>query len=381
MLLLAPVTVAEEDPSDPPADAEAASKEDKPGFWSRFKDPEDGKFDITAGSERNSGFFPVVLPFNEPATGVGLILAIGYFHPTKRETRVDSHGRIPPPTTTFGAVAFTENDSWAGAAGHRQVWKGGRIRYLAAVVGASVNLGFYGVGSSGTPSGTKIDFNLEATALIQEVEFQVGKSAVFLGGRYAYAATEATFATPVGPLSGDSDLAGLTGLVNYDTRDTTFTPNRGVHVTFDLGWYDEALGSDFDYLSAKTHVRYYWPLAERWVLGLRGDFDVVGDGAPFYGLSFVKLRGIPVFRYLGNYVATVEIEPRYKVNDRWSVVGFTGAGRAAAEFDALSDATRAYNFGAGFRYLMARKLGLGVGFDVARGPEETVVYLTAGSAW
>jgi len=37
--------------------------------------------------------------------------------------------------------------------------------------------------------------------------------------------------------------------------------------------------------------------------------------------------------------------------------------------------------GAGFRYLMARQFGLYAGVDVARGPEDTVVYQQVGSAW
>jgi hypothetical protein len=37
--------------------------------------------------------------------------------------------------------------------------------------------------------------------------------------------------------------------------------------------------------------------------------------------------------------------------------------------------------GGGMRYLIARRLGLQAGFDVARGPEDTVFYLTVGSAW
>ena len=37
--------------------------------------------------------------------------------------------------------------------------------------------------------------------------------------------------------------------------------------------------------------------------------------------------------------------------------------------------------GVGFRYLIARKLGLYSGIDVARGPETTALYLQVGSAW
>ena len=103
--------------------------------------------------------------------------------------------------------------------------------------------------------------------------------------------------------------------------------------------------------------------------------------SPFFALPFVKLRGVPILRYLGNYVVTFEVEPRYKIDERWSVLAFTGAGRAATEAGSLSDADRVYSFGAGFRYLIARKLGLGTGIDIASGPEDTVVYLTVGRAW
>jgi len=37
--------------------------------------------------------------------------------------------------------------------------------------------------------------------------------------------------------------------------------------------------------------------------------------------------------------------------------------------------------GLGVRYFAAEKLGIHVGVDVARGPEETYWYLTMGSAW
>jgi hypothetical protein len=37
--------------------------------------------------------------------------------------------------------------------------------------------------------------------------------------------------------------------------------------------------------------------------------------------------------------------------------------------------------GLGFRYRLARKPGLRAGVDLTRGPEDTSIYLTEGSAW
>jgi hypothetical protein len=362
--------------------AKGEQEEEKKGFWSRFKDPEDGKLDIMAAGEQKAGLFPMAIPFNEPATGPGLVLALGYFHPTKAGAPTSSEGRMAPPTATFGAGAATTNGTWFAAAGHHHVWKDDSIRYLGAVGGGSINLTFFGYGDDGTGEDEGFDFTIDVTALIQQGKFRVAQLPIFLGARYVYAATDTTFDIETGRvLTGESDLAGISGLFEYDTRDTVFTPNEGLQATLDISWFSEALGGDFDFGSVKTGIRYYWHLAEPWILGFRGDYNVVGDEAPFYALSWVKLRGVPVFRYLGNYVATLEVEPRFKIDGRWSVVAFAGAGRAATEFSNLSDADRAYGIGTGFRYLIARKLGLGIGIDIARGPEETVGYLTIGSAW
>ena len=47
----------------------------------------------------------------------------------------------------------------------------------------------------------------------------------------------------------------------------------------------------------------------------------------------------------------------------------------------LGSATSNTAVGAGFRYVLAKLLGMRVGVDVARGPEDTYVYLVVGSAW
>jgi hypothetical protein len=96
---------------------------------------------------------------------------------------------------------------------------------------------------------------------------------------------------------------------------------------------------------------------------------------------FVDLEGIAAMRYQGPTAATVEIRGGVDVTPRWSVLGFAGAGRAADGLSDLSSADTHSAYGAGFRYLMARRLGMRVGIDVAKGPEETYWYLIVGSAW
>ena len=63
------------------------------------------------------------------------------------------------------------------------------------------------------------------------------------------------------------------------------------------------------------------------------------------------------------------------------MTGFFGSGWTADSVSEFGDQDGEVAGGAGVRYLIARRYGLRVGFDVAKGPEDTVVYLGVGSAW
>jgi hypothetical protein len=45
------------------------------------------------------------------------------------------------------------------------------------------------------------------------------------------------------------------------------------------------------------------------------------------------------------------------------------------------DHTGIFSGGVGGRYLIARRLGMHAGLDVARGPEDTVWYIVVGTNW
>lgn len=61
--------------------------------------------------------------------------------------------------------------------------------------------------------------------------------------------------------------------------------------------------------------------------------------------------------------------------------GFAGSGWTAENISDFGDESAKFAGGGGFRYLIARRLGLRVGLDVAVGPNDTVLYMGIGSAW
>ena len=66
---------------------------------------------------------------------------------------------------------------------------------------------------------------------------------------------------------------------------------------------------------------------------------------------------------------------------RWSLTGFVGAGWTYESVSTEGDNGPFWAGGGGFRYLLARRLGMQVGIDVARGPDDTAFYIQVGSAW
>jgi len=93
------------------------------------------------------------------------------------------------------------------------------------------------------------------------------------------------------------------------------------------------------------------------------------------------MRGIQALRYQGESVIVAELDARWDITYRWSLVGFGGSGWTAEDMGDLTDESAKLAGGGGFRYLIARRLGLHVGIDVAVGPEDTVLYMGIGSAW
>ncbi|MEM9254179.1 MAG: hypothetical protein AAGA91_01955 [Pseudomonadota bacterium] len=83
----------------------------------------------------------------------------------------------------------------------------------------------------------------------------------------------------------------------------------------------------------------------------------------------------------GEAVGVLETELRWDFNPRISALVFAGVGRAASAFSDLGSAATEPAQGLGLRYLIARKLGLRGGFDVALGREDTVFYITVGQNW
>ena len=358
-------------------------------FDENLIDPEDGKFDASSYLKSARGFLPAPIIITEPAVGFGLGAAVAYFHPP-RELDEDVHPHFGPPSISVGFAAKTDNGTYFYGGAHSGVWKDDHIRYVGALAKLNVNMTFYpqslenlGFGDDG------IDFNVDGLFLFQKMQFRLKESNWWLGANYLYVTADNTFKVfddlPIDLPNPqfDFDLGALGAFVEYDGRNTTFTPSDGIQAKLEYRSYDEALGSDFDYTHLLGAVHHYTPIGKYSSLGLRLEGETVSGDVPFFGYPFVNLRGISAMRYQGKDVLTGEAEYLWGITPRWTLVFFGGVGTTSS-ISKIIDGGEGETVGAGglgFRYRLARELGLQAGVDVARGPEDTSIYLTIGSAW
>ncbi len=373
----------------------------------QFIDPLDGRLDLSDYLSENAyGFLPVPIIITDPAVEGGLGITGVFFHETEaeKEKRMqamrsadqDAGRFLLPPSVSAGAILGTGNGSWFAGGGHMGFYNQGRTRYTAGGGYGDVNLDFYGSGN--IQLNHPIELNTQALAVIQVAKFKLGSSPWFLGATQRYINAEIS-PTNLGDLEQllppewsdglrqiltlDVTTSGLGVIVEYDTRDNVFTPKRGLQYQFERLWYRDAIASDIDYELTRFQGLNYFEVSPRWHLGVKfsSEYADSDDLLPPFVTPAISLRGIPAMRYQGKLVAMLESEVTWKMDSRWSLLGFGGAGRASNSSSQFSDAKTRTTIGGGFRYQVARRYGFDMGLDFAWGPEGMVWYITAGSAW
>lgn len=192
----------------------------------------------------------------------------------------------------------------------------------------------------------------------------------WVGLGYALASTSVSFNGLEEPqvrpaFQSESKVGGLLPTLSFDSRDNMFTPTKGSYLELSAGLFNQALGSDSDFQRVNLTAIHYRPLARDLTLG------VVGSSV---------LR-VPVMRYQGDFADQVETELRWQLWERFSLVGFAGAGGTRNEGSRNRASQNVTTGGFGLRYEIARKYGLHMGLDMAYGPTGPVYYVQFGSAW
>ncbi len=351
-----------------------------------FKDTLDGRFDLSEWVLTAHGFIPVPMLITEPALGDigGALFPVFITRNTPYVDTVDNKvitEHVKPNIYALGG-AYTANGTWLAGAACLGVIKKWRSQYRIATGYANVNLKFYKELQSGNEY--SYEFNIRTVPFTAQLIKQFKKrSSWYAGLNYLFLKTElrrtnAEFHTP-GEIKRIVSRLGL--LVEFDHRDNIFTPDKGFRWNTLVSAADGVIGSDYNYQSANSVVFGYVPVLPNLIAGFRAEYQQMWGDAPFYLLPFINMRGIPVARYQGNITTLGETEWRWDFTSRFSTVAFAGAGKAMDEWNDFKDSKWHASGGVGGRYLIARKLKLRMGLDIARGPEQWAYYMVFGTTW
>jgi len=348
-----------------------------------FFDPEDGMLDMSDFLLNHKGALPVPTVITEPAVGYGFGLGLLFFSESMAEAaaeaRASGKGPAPPNITAVGG-AYTDNGTWAAGIVHFHTWDGDRIRYLGGIGKVDANLEYFGL------SNQPRSYELQGFGLVQQLLFRLGDSHWYVGPRYVYADSSATFkfgntASELGVFERDQRIGKGGIVIDYDSRDNIFYPSKGTYAEFQAQFARAGFGSTqtFDMYDARAFT--WQPIARTLILGLRGDTRFSSGDVPFYAQPYVDLRGVQKGRYQDRNAVVAEAELRWDVTPRWSLLAFSGVGKAYGRWHDFSDASTVVSVGTGFRYMIARKLGLAMGIDVAHSRDQNAFYIQVGSAW
>lgn len=349
-----------------------------------LKDTLDHQLDFSDYLINMHGFVPWPAIISEPSLGnFGLALALVFISPKKTAKKGEQYHF--PDITGVGGM-WTLNNSWGAGALRQGTFPKIGMRYTVAGVYADININFY---RNFTRLGEKeVLFRLRPIMGILDVSENLYRNRIFAGINYTYANIKISTDFPNIPDSMFNQYSGVTrniGNLNlyleWDNRNTIFTPDKGINAKASFGMGRDWTLSDFDFEKSEIFVNAFVQPVRWWVCGLRADWQWSGGNTPFYLLPYLKMRGIGAMVYQGDQLLQFETEQRFDVTRRWSVLGFAGVGRTFSSSKFLEDMQWHVAGGAGFRYLLSRIFKLRMGVDLAVGPEQFAYYIVFGHYW
>jgi hypothetical protein len=317
------------------------------------------------------------IPISNPTVGTGLAVVVMPFYHL---------GAGSPLSNTAVAAGVTSSGSWGVGAAQSTRLRGDQLRVDGFLGYIDLRYRFYGAGARAGSAGVSVPLVQKALIFAPELLFHAGARA-FLGLRYRGVRVETAIDAPSAPpeieaLLGGGSLtiltSGLGPKLTYDTRDHEMNPSSGGLVELRTNFAREDFGSDFNYDTYELGGNYYRRLGTG-VIGLRGYLCKVSERTPLFDLCLYgagsDLRGYEAGRYRDRAMAAAQAEYRFPLAGRFGAVVFGGTGKVARSFGDMNDEPDLPSIGVGLRWLAAQTARVNLSIDLARGRDDTSIYV------
>ncbi len=342
-------------------------------------------------SSKRSSFFLLPVISSAPETGLeigGSGLYSFYTDTVKRGTRVSNLFGYATVTTKGQERASLSTSYWTP----QNKW-----HYIAAISFINFPSDFYGIGNN-TLSINKDRLGQQRVKLNLEADKRLGNY-IYIGavaGAFDYRFEDKI---PGGIFDTDPRVEGRNGGTTafagpsliLDTRNNNTYTTKGLIITSYFNFMKGTFANN-NYAGGFFNIEYsqFISLNKRFVLGLDvQDQNLTGGQSPFYLLPALGsdeiMRGYYSGRYRDRNLIAGQTELRYRINDRFGVVGFTGTGTVFNKTLNLSELKP--NYGGGLRYFFDVEKGLTIRLDYGIGEKpvgearQSGLYLSLGEAF
>jgi outer membrane protein assembly factor BamA len=337
-----------------------------------------------AKEEGKPSFVALPIPLSDPTVGTGITLIGAALYNPNHSAR---------PWVTGGGAMFTNNGSRAfGAAQQASFWQD-RLRVIAFVGQADLNLRFYGVGAAAGDRQISVPIGEDGRILLLQGLYGVTED-LFVGLRVLDLRLKTTvdpqelnnaLGISLPPLELDHRTTTIGPALDYDTRDNQFTPSQGSYATLRIGFASPDLGSDTSYRNLRATFAHYWTVRPQLIVAGRLSTCAVEGNVPFtelclYGTSN-DLRGYTGGQYRDKAMYAAQAEARWRFGERFGAVLFAGTGAVARTFSELWSVRQLPSAGFGIRWLASTTYKVNVSADLAFTRNDQAAYFYIGEAF
>ena len=351
--------------------ADESKTDTRPGIAPDIRDDE------AVLKTQRGNFVAVPIPISNPTLDTGLVAGAAYFYKQTEEQK-----KIQPASLTAAGGLYTSNDSRALAIVQQNYWKNNTWRFTGAVGAADLRLSL--LSPDQTLSGGSVDWRINGEFLFAKLSRKIAGH--WYGGlnlRVVDADQTFEFSQPSPGFDFGNNVrsAGLGLTAEYDARDMPLNTYSGRYFKVDALFNDESLGSDKTYQSYSLAYRSYHKLTDSLVLAWEVQGCKKGGTMPLWDACMIKLRGFSVTDYLGSETASGQVEARWRLSERWGLVGFAGSGYVSNSFSEFRDHDPIPSYGAGIRFMVLKAKRINLRIDYARSKDSDAIHVAVGEAF
>ena len=174
-------------------------------------------------------------------------------------------------------------------------------------------------------------------------------------------------------------VLGFSVLATHDSRNHTYTPNKGSLLRIKFSNFSDGTGSDYTFQGFDVDYRKFIALKRNQVLAIQGLGIFTFGDVPYRNLAVLGgnaiMRGYYGGRYRDKKFLGTQAEYRFPIYKRFAGVAFGSMGQVAGEMSDFGFSRFHYAAGAGLRFAVLPKENLNLRFDLAKGGEGLNYYI------